>query len=119
MVSRRRVIIALGAGVLGVPFGSIAQTRQVRRIGFLWEIERPDYIRRFDAFKAGMNVLGYVEGRDYVIEVRSADGAPTRLPALAKELVALKVALIVPGGTRASIAASAATREIPILIATV
>src|SRR5437016_3916606 len=119
MVSRRRVIIALGAGALAAPLGSIAQAQKVWRIGFLWEIERTDYIRRFDAFKAGMSALGYAEGRDYVIELRSAQSNPTRLPRLAAELVALQVDLIVTGGTPAAVAASKATGEIPILIATV
>ena len=119
MVSRRRVIIALGKGALAVSVASIAQVHKVWRIGFLWEIEQPDYIRRFDAFKAGMSALGYAEGRDYVIELRSAQSSFSRLPPLAAELVALKVDLIVPGGTPAAVAASKATREIPILIATV
>ena len=119
MVVRRSIIIALGAGALATPLRAIAQARKVWRIGFLWEIERPDYIRRFDAFKAGMSALGYAEGTDYVIEVRSAHSNPGQLPALAVELVALHVDLIVPGGTPSALAASRATREIPILIATV
>jgi len=119
MISRRHVIIALGAAALAAPLRSVAQARKVWRIGFLWEIERPDYIRRFDVFKAGMSALGYAEGRDYVIEVRSAQSDPSQLPRLAVELVALHVDLIVPGGTPSAIAASRATREIPILIATV
>ena len=66
-----------------------------------------------------MSALGYAEGRDYVIELRSAQSNPTRLPRLAAELVALQVDLIVTGGTPAAVAASKATGEIPILIATV
>src|SRR5262244_566733 len=119
MVSRRRVIIALGAGALGPLPGSIAQAQKVWRIGFLSEIERADYISRFDAFKEGMRALGYTEGRDYAIELRSARSNLSRLPALAAELVALRVDLIVTGGTPSAVAASKATREIPILIATV
>ena len=119
MASRRRVVIALATGALAAPLRSVAQTRKVWRIGFLWEIEQSAYARRFDAFKTGMSDLGYAEGRDYVIELRSAHSSVVRLPALAAELVALKVDLIVAGGTPAAVAASKATGDVPILIATV
>jgi putative ABC transport system substrate-binding protein len=66
-----------------------------------------------------MSGLGYVEGRDYVIEIRSAHADMSRLPDLAAELVALRVDLVVAGGTPAALAASRATADIPILIATV
>jgi putative ABC transport system substrate-binding protein len=66
-----------------------------------------------------MTALGYAEGRDYLIEIRSDKTRPELLPALAAELVALKVDLILPGGTPSSVAASKATHDIPILIATV
>jgi putative ABC transport system substrate-binding protein len=66
-----------------------------------------------------MRALGYVEGRDYAIEQRSANGDFTRLPALAAELIALKVDLIVPSGTPPALVARDATREIPILIVAV
>ena len=120
MTTRRELVTALGAMALASPLSSFAQrASKVWRIGFLWggnpftSSSRP----RFDAFKAGMSALGYAEGRDYVIEQRSAQSDVARLPALATELVALKVDIIVSQGTPAAVAASKATREIPILMA--
>ncbi len=78
-----------------------------------------DYVQRIDAFNAGMRELGYAEGKDYAIEHRSAENDLARLPALAAELLALKVDVIVPSGTPSAVAARNATREIPILIVTV
>ena len=62
MVSRRRIVITLGAGALA-PLASFGQPRKVWRIGFLWE-EPSTYAARSDAFKAGMTALGYIEGDD-------------------------------------------------------
>jgi putative ABC transport system substrate-binding protein len=69
-----------------------------------------------DAFRQGLRDLGYVEGRNVVIEYRSAEGSSERLPALASELVALKVDVIVTaGGTLAALAAKQATQAVPIV----
>ena len=69
-----------------------------------------------DAFRQGLRDLGYVEGRNLVIETRSAEGRSERLPALAAELVALKVDVIVTaGGTLAALAAKQATQTVPIV----
>jgi putative ABC transport system substrate-binding protein len=68
-----------------------------------------------EAFRQGLRDLGYVEGRDFVIEFRDAKGTPERLPALAAELVALKVDVIVASGTPHALAAKQATRTIPIV----
>ena len=65
-----------------------------------------------------MTALGYAEGRDYVIELRSPQGDMARIPELAAELVALKVDAIVSSGTPTVVALSKATREIPILLTT-
>lgn len=70
------------------------------------------------ALKAGLRELGYTEGRDYAIEHRSARDDSARLPALAAELVALKVDILIPTGAPSALAAKKATREIPILIVT-
>ena len=117
MITRRRIVLALGAGAFA-PFATFAQQRKVWRIGFLWIRNPSDFLPFSDAFKAGMSALGYAEGRDYVIEFRAAQGDLARLPALAAELVALKVDVIVSSGTPTVVAASKATREIPILLTT-
>ena len=70
-----------------------------------------------EAFRLGLRDLGYVEGQNILIEVRSADGHAERLPALAAELVRVKVDVILSEGTPPSIAAKGATRTIPIVFA--
>jgi putative ABC transport system substrate-binding protein len=101
---------------LTAPLATFAQQQgKVWRVGFLWETDHSAVEQYRDAFKAGMRELGYAEGRDYSIEQRSAHADVARLPALAAELVALKVDLIVSSTNPAAIAARNTTREIPIL----
>ena len=120
MITRRKLVLAIGATTLVSPLSSVAQrVSKVWRFGFLRENEQPLSMTNTDAFKAGMSALGYTEGRDYVIEIRNAQSDFGRLPALAAELVALKVDIIVPNGTPSAVAASKATREIPILLMTI
>jgi putative ABC transport system substrate-binding protein len=71
-----------------------------------------------EAFRAGLRELGYVEGRSFVIEFRQAEGKLERLPALAAELAALRVDVIVVAGPIQARAAKQATRTIPIVFAT-
>ena len=120
MITRRRVVIALGAGALA-SFDSFAQAQtRPRLIGWLWQGDSadPTYSQYQDAFKVGLRELGYAEGKHYLIETRSAQYDKSRLPALAAELVALKVDLIITSGTPSALAASKATRELPILTTT-
>jgi len=69
-----------------------------------------------EAFRRGLLELGYVEGKNIVIEYRYADGNTDRLPALAAELVGLKVDIIVSGGPTATRPAKEATNTIPIVM---
>jgi putative ABC transport system substrate-binding protein len=73
-----------------------------------------------EAFRQGLRELGYLEGRNVLIEYRSAEGRPDRLPDLAAELVALNVDVIVTGGgTLAALAAQRASRTVPIVVVSV
>jgi ABC-type uncharacterized transport system substrate-binding protein len=87
---------------------------ETRRIGFLWEFD-PSGSQNVDAFSAGLRELGYVQGRDYVIEQRSAKGNLGLLKPLAAELLAQKVDLIVVPDVASAIAARDTTRDVPIV----
>ena len=71
---------------------------------------------RIEAFRQGLRELGYMEGKNIAIELRSAEGKFDRLPALAAEIVRLKVEVIVTGGPAATRAAKEATVTIPIVM---
>ncbi len=116
MNKRRKIILALGASALASPLTAYAQTK-TWRIGFLLEIKQSYYDARIEAFKAGMLALGYAEGRNYVIEYRSAENDLARFPALVAELLALKVDVIVAPSTPPAVAAR--NSDVPVLIVTV
>ncbi len=119
MNNRRKFLVALGAGALTVPFGSVAQQQvKVWHVGFLSTQRRPNSIEShaYGAFVQGMRELGYLEGKNLVIEWRFADNKLERLPGLAGELVQLKVDVIVTGGTPAASAAQKATATIPVVM---
>ena len=106
------------AGALAAPLAAEAQqAAKIARIGYLAaNLAASPHLR--EAFRQGLRDLGYVEGRNVVIEYRDAEGKLERLPALAAELVALKVDVIVAaGGTPAALAAKQATRTLPIVFA--
>jgi putative ABC transport system substrate-binding protein len=113
-MNRRETIIALAA--LGaVPRAAGAQqAAKVHRIGLLAGTLAVG-ARTVEAFRQGLRDLGYVEGRNLVIEYRDAEGKIERLPALAAELVALKVDVIVAPSTPAVLAARQATGTVPIV----
>src|SRR6185369_4746387 len=96
-VQRRDFLIVAGA-LLAAPFAAEArQATKVARIGYLSN-QLGAYPHLQEAFRQGLRDLGYVEGRNLVIEYRDAEGKVERLPALAAELVALKVDVIVTEG---------------------
>ena len=108
-------LLALGAA----PLVSFAQQQgKVWRIGFLAASRRPDAADShfYGAFPKRLHELGYVEGKNLIIEWRSADGSLERFPALAAELVRLKVDVIVAPSTQAISAAHKATATIPIVM---
>ncbi len=116
---RRKLLVALGAGALAAPLTSFAQQKgKVWRIGFLGTATASGFAGRVEALRAGLRDLGYVEGKNIVIEFRWAEGKYERLPELAAELVRLKVDVIVTHGAVGTPAARAATTTIPIVMAT-
>ena len=118
MISRRRVVLALGAGAVAAPFAPFAQQplAKVWRIGYLGPGSAAS-ASSVEALRAGLRGHGYVEGKNLVIEYRWAEGKVDRLPDLAAELVRLNVDLIVTNGGAGAIAASRATGTIPIVVA--
>ena len=78
-------------------------------------LESPEVRVGIDAFRQGLRDLGYVEGQNILVEYRGADGKIERLPALATELIRLKVDLIVAGATPSARAAQQATATIPVV----
>jgi putative tryptophan/tyrosine transport system substrate-binding protein len=119
MITRRVFVGTLAGGLLATPLAVRAQqVGKVYRIGILEPIPAARNAANLDALRKGLRDLGYVEGRNLVIEYRSADGRAERFPDLASELVRLKVDLIVTRGTPAARAAKKATETIPTVMAT-
>jgi putative ABC transport system substrate-binding protein len=114
-MDRRDTVLALLALGTAPLAAEAQQAAKIARIGYLsTNLAASPHLR--EAFRQGLRDLGYVEGRNVVIEYRSAEGKPERVPALAAELVALKVDLIVTAGsTLVTLAAMQATKTIPIV----
>jgi putative ABC transport system substrate-binding protein len=120
MITRRRLVLALMAGPLAAPLASFAQQpARIARIGYLFP-GFPQGVGQvgLQAFRDGLRELGYVEGRNIQLEVRWGEGKLERLPALAAELVQLKVDVIVAATSPSVAAARQATRTIPIVMPT-
>ena len=92
------------------------QTTKVPRIGYLTGASPSSMSARTEAFSQGLRELGYMEGKNIVIEYRYAEEKLDRLPALAAELVRLKVDVIVSGGPGATRPAKEATNTIPVVM---
>ena len=117
-MDRRKFIGGIAGGLLVAPFAAGAQqAEKVYRIGVLETIPASQNAAKLDALRSGLQDLGYVEGRNVIIEYRSADGRAERFPDLASELVRLKVDLIVTRGTPAAKAVRSATGTIPVVMA--
>jgi len=109
----------VAGGLLAAPLAARAQQAgKVYRIGILEAIPVAQNAANLDALRKGLRDLGYVEGRNLIIEYRSADGRAERFSDLASELVRLKVDLLVTRGTPAAKAAKNATGTIPVVMAT-
>jgi putative ABC transport system substrate-binding protein len=121
-MERRTFLATLAGGLLAAPLAAKAQPREkVPRVGYLNPGSHSDQgrQRRFEAFRPGLRELGYVEGQNIAIESRWAEGKDDRYPALAADLVRLKVDVIVAVSGAATKAAQQATRTIPIVMSVV
>jgi ABC-type uncharacterized transport system substrate-binding protein len=118
---QRRDFIRIIAGAAAAwPLGAYAQQpKKIWRIGMLETVAAALKTADYEGFLAGMESLGYVEGRDFKIEYRSVDGHPDRFPKLAQELVSQNVDLITTRGTPAAFAAKNATKTIPVVMAAI
>ena len=114
-MDRRAFLAGTGAVLLAAPLAAEAQqAAKVPRIGWLQANQALGSWAQ-EAFLQGLRDLGYVQGRNVVIEYRDAAGKLERLPALAAELVALRVDVILAGGAAQALAATQATKTIPIV----
>jgi putative tryptophan/tyrosine transport system substrate-binding protein len=123
-LSRRQFVGGAGAAGLGLLAGcgrlpgQAQPPAQVPRIGVLFVVSQATLLDRLAFFRQGLRELGYVEGQNIDLEVRSAEGEYERLPALADELVRVPVDVIVTETLPAAEAAQRATATIPIVMAT-
>jgi len=115
-MNRRDWLLALLAlGVSAVTRSAFAQgDRRLRRIGYLIASTGADFPGLHDALRRGLSDLGYVDGRNLEILVRSADGSADRYPALVAELVELGVSVIVTANTPAAVAAKGGAPSTPL-----
>jgi putative tryptophan/tyrosine transport system substrate-binding protein len=115
--ARRQLLAVLAAGMVMPGRGWTQPAPGTKRIGILLITSRahPGADRLVAPFLARMKALGYAEGRNLHIEWREADGRIERLPVLARELIALDVALIVAGASDAAAAARSVTATVPIV----
>jgi len=116
----KKIIFCVALGtllfVLHVSTGA-QQPKKVPRIGFLAALSLSAVSARIEAFRQGLRELGYVEGKNIVIEWRYAEGKPERMRELAAELVRLQVDVIVTAGPASTRPAKEATVTIPIVMA--
>jgi putative tryptophan/tyrosine transport system substrate-binding protein len=114
------LILSLALGLLAVPLVAEAQQpAKVPRIGFLGNSTAALEANLVGPFREGLRDLGYVEGRNVLIEYRWAEGKYERFPALIAELIALKVDVIVTAGTPSTLAVKKAATSVPLVMVAV
>jgi putative ABC transport system substrate-binding protein len=114
---RREVIAGLGGALAALVHENVRAQRRLPVVGYLHAISVDAVPSQKKAFAEGLAEMGFVEGRDVVVEYRSADGQYDRLPGLAADLVRRQVDVIVCGGGQTTaFVAKAATRTIPLVV---
>jgi len=116
-MTKKILLWLLATALLTTAPSAEAQQRKIPRIGLLSPFSPSATESWHQAFRQGLRDLGYVEGKNIVIEYRYAEGKRDRLPDLAADLVRLKVDIIVASVNTDALAAKNATREIPIVVA--
>jgi putative tryptophan/tyrosine transport system substrate-binding protein len=117
MIDRRKLLFGAAAAALAPQTARAQSARKPFRIGVLETVSPELNAPNMSAFHKGLRELGRVEGKDYMIEYRSAGGVPDKLTRFAAELVQSKVDVILTRGTPAVLAAKNATATIPIVMA--
>ena len=119
-IGRRKFLSALGGAAVTWPFAAHAQQQlAVPVIGVLYGVSAAEWTRPMAGFHLGLHETGFVEGRNVAIEYRWAEGKYDRMPAMAADLVARKVSVILVGASLPGVrAVKAATKTIPIVFTT-
>jgi putative ABC transport system substrate-binding protein len=116
---RRRQFITLLGGAAAWPLAALAQRPTMPVVGVLYGVAAAEWADNMTGFRRGLSETGFVEGRNVAIEYRWGDGHFDRMPAMAADLIARKVAVILAGGNIDGVRATmAATRFIPIVFTT-
>jgi len=118
MITRRKVLLAIATTVLAMPLtGETQNARKIYRVGYLGNSSASLEANLVGAFRQGMRDLGYIEGKNLVIEFRWAEGRYHRFASLVTDLIHLPVDVIVTAGTPGTLAAKNATKTIPVVMA--
>src|SRR3954447_18500303 len=116
-MQRREFITLVGGAAASLPLAARAQQAgKVYRIGFLSYLGCAASLDPDGTFRRGLREVGYIEGRNLVLECRDAPGQVERFPVLALKLIRLKITVLVAEGTPASLSAKKATTTTPIVM---
>src|SRR5262249_29504935 len=116
-MERRGFLGAVTGGLFAAPLAAGAQDKgKVARVGYLSAGSRESQEPLYQAFLQGLSKRGWVDGQNLIVERRWAEGRNQRLPALAAELVQRKVEVIVAAAEPAALAATNATKSVPIVM---